>query len=121
MSIPYAPEICGWPLTLIRLAGSAFVISVIEEFFWRGFLYRWTLGGDFLRVDAGRLGWSRFLIVAAVFGFEHNEWLAGFVAGLAYGWLYVRTRDIWAACFAHAVTNLALGVYVLKTGAFFFW
>ena len=44
-TFPYAPEICGWPLALVRLAGSAFVIAVIEEFFWRGFLYRWMLGG----------------------------------------------------------------------------
>jgi hypothetical protein len=119
--ILYAPEICGWPLALVRLAGSALVISVIEEFFWRGFLYRWMLGGDFIRVDAGRFDFGRFLLVAVVFGFEHNEWLAGVAAGLAYGWLYVKTRDIWAAVAAHAVTNLALGLYVLKTGAWQFW
>jgi hypothetical protein len=120
-SRPFDPAVCGWPLTLVRLAGSAFIISIAEEFFWRGFLYRWTFGGDFLRVDAGRLDWGRFLGIAAVFAVEHDEWLAGFFAGLVYAWMYLRTRDIWAACLAHAVTNLALGLYVLKAGAWQFW
>ena len=46
---------------------------------------------------------------------------AGFLAGLAYGLLFLRTRDIWAACIAHASTNLALGFYVLATGHWEFW
>ncbi len=70
---------------------------------------------------AGDLDLTRFLMVAAVFGIEHQEWLAGFLAGLAYGWMYVRTRDIWAVSLAHAVTNLLLGFYVIRTGAWQFW
>ena len=42
-------------------------------------------------------------------------------AGLAYGLLFIRTRDVWAACLAHATTNLALGAYVLSTGHWEFW
>ena len=117
----YAPSVCGWGYTLLRLAGSAFVISVIEEFFWRGFLYRWIQKIDFLDVDPGKLAWPAFLGTAALFGAEHTEWLAGIVCGLVYGWMYVRTRDIWSVCIAHATTNLLLGVYVLATGAYQFW
>lgn len=118
---PYAPSVCGWPLTLIRLFGSGLIIPIIEEFFWRGFMARWVMGGDFWRHDAGQIDFTRFLMVAAVFGIEHQEWLAGFLAGLAYGWMYMRTRDIWAVCLAHAVTNLLLGFYVIRTGAWQFW
>ena len=118
---PYAPDVVGWTLTLVRLLGSALVISVIEEFFWRGFVYRWYQRRDFLAVDPGRFDVPAWLIVAVVFGFEHAEWLAGTVTGLAYGWLYIRTRDIWACCVAHATTNLLLGVYVLATGSWAFW
>lgn len=117
----YAPEVCGWQLSLARLAGSAFVIAIIEEFFWRGFLYRWMLGRFFLDVDHGRMSVAILLMVSVVFGFEHARWLAGIVAGLAYGWLYIKTRDIWAASFAHVVTNLLLGEYVLATGSYAFW
>ncbi len=118
---PFDPAVCGWAFTWVRLAGSALVIPFIEEFFWRGFLYRWMLGGDFQTVDAGRMDVPRFLGVAVIFGVEHNEWLAGIVAGLAFGWLYWKTRDLWSACFAHVVANLALGLYVVHYHAWRFW
>jgi uncharacterized protein len=117
----YAPEVCGWPLSLVRLAGSAFVIAIIEEFFWRGFLYRWMLGRYFLDVDHGQLRWGMLVVVSIVFGFEHARWFAGIIAGLAYALLYVKTRDIWAASIAHVITNMLLGQYVLITESYMFW
>ena len=118
---PYAPEVCGWPLALARLAGSAFVIAPIEEFFWRGMAYRWLIGKEFTKVDLGSLRWPILLAVSVCFGLEHDRWLAGAVAGLAYGLVAIRTRDIWAAAVAHIVTNLLLGLYVLAVGAYSFW
>lgn len=120
-SFPYAPDATGWPLTMTRILGSAFVIGIIEEFFWRGWLYRWMQGRNFLKVDHGAYERIAFFAVAFVFGLEHKEWLAGFAAGLAYGWLYIRTRDIWATALAHALTNFALGWYVLWADAYQFW
>lgn len=120
-TFPYAPETAGWPLALVRLAGSAFVIALIEEFFWRGFAYRWLLAADFRSVDLGRMQKGIFLAVAVAFGLEHTQWLVGIAAGLAYGYLVIRTRDIWAGCAAHALTNFLLGVYVLATGRYAFW
>ncbi len=118
---PYAPAVCGWALALVRLAGSAFVIAAIEEFFWRAFLCRWLEGRDFLSVDPGRVRALTVVLVAVVFGFEHDRWLVGILAGLAYGFLYTRTRDVWSAVLAHVTTNLLLGVYVLATGSYGFW
>lgn len=118
---PYDPALIGWGLAGVRLAGSALVIAVAEEFFWRGFAYRWLFGGDFLAVSPGRMDPIRFAGLALVFGLEHQEWFAGLVAGLAYGWIFWRTRNIWAACAAHIVTNFALGLYVLAAGAWQFW
>lgn len=118
---PYAPAFCGWNLTLVRLAGSAFIIAPIEEFFWRGFLYRWIQSLDFLDIDPGRFDLKAFLIVAAIFGAAHTEWLAGVVTGVLYGYFFIRTRDIWATALAHTTTNLVLGLYVLNTGHYHFW
>lgn len=118
---PYAPAVCGWALTLVKLAGSAFVIAVIEEFFWRGFIYRWMLARDFRSVDPGTLHIGMLVGVSLVFGFEHYRWLAGFMAGLVYAGVMIRTRDLGSACVAHVVTNLLLGIYVVATGSWQFW
>lgn len=120
-STPYAPSVCRLHMTLIRFVGSAFVIAVIEEFFWRGYLLRTARTPDFLDIDIGQLHWPSFLIVAAIFAIEHNEVLAGFLCGIIYGLFYIKTRDIWAVAIAHITTNAVLGIYVLATGKYFFW
>lgn len=117
----YAPEQCGWPLALVRLAGSALVIAVVEEFFWRGFLLRWLGARDFLRVDPAKVTRTAFLMVAVLFALEHHRWVVGLVAGVLYGGFYVRTRDLGATAIAHGVTNLLLGLHVLATSAYHFW
>jgi len=118
---PYAPEVCGWPLSLVRLGGSSLVIAVIEEYFFRGFIYRWMVSENFIRLDIGYFQPAIFFLVNGAFGFEHNQWLAGIFAGLAFGFVMIATRDIWAAAIAHGFTNFLLGLYVLQTGAYHFW
>lgn len=118
---PYAPDLAGWPLAIIRLLGSAFIIAAIEEFFWRGFLYRWLIERDFLGVDLSRWQSGPFWITVCMFGIEHNRWLVGMLAGIAYGLLTLRTKNLWPAIIAHMVTNLLLGIYVLSTGDYRFW
>lgn len=118
---PYAPENCGWLLTSVRLAGSAFVIAVAEEYFWRGFLMRWLRGHLFTAVDPCGIGWGVLMASSLLFGLEHSRWLAGVGAGLVYGFLYIRTGNLWMPIIAHVVTNLLLGFYVLSFGAYKFW
>jgi hypothetical protein len=43
------------------------------------------------------------------------------MAGIAYNLLLYRYRSITQCIVAHAVTNLALGVYVLSSGKWYFW
>lgn len=117
----YAPETCGWWLTGVRLMGSSMVIAPIEEFFWRGFLYRWLIRPDFQQQDPSRFRWSAFLISSALFGVEHHRWVVGIIAGMLFAWTYIRTKNIWSACLAHAITNFLLGIYVLATGSYAFW
>jgi CAAX prenyl protease-like protein len=120
----YDPRVNGeidWPLVAIRIAGAALVVPVMEELFWRSFLMRWIVSPDFQSVDASQLGLKSFVITIILFGFEHNLWLAGIVAGLAYGWLYQRHRNLWSPVLAHAVTNGSLGVWVVATGSWSYW
>ena len=94
----------GATLVAVRLVGSAFVISVAEELFFR----RWLVG------------FAGFWWMVVLFAVEHDRWLVGALAGAAYGWLCLR-RGLGAAIVAHATTNLALGLWVLRTGQWQFW
>jgi uncharacterized protein len=120
----YDPRVDGqidWPLAVARIAGAALVVPVMEELFWRSFLMRWIEASDFQSVDPSQLGLKSFAITIVLFGFEHNLWLAGMVAGAVYGWLYWRYRSLWPPIIAHAVTNGLLGIWVVATGNWWFW
>ena len=110
-----------WLMVAFRVAGAMLVVPVMEELFWRSFLQRWVQQSDFLALDPARIGLKALLIASALFAVEHLQWLAGLIAGLAYGWLYIRTRNLWAPIIAHAVTNGLLGAYVVVTGQWSFW
>ncbi|KVW94669.1 CAAX prenyl protease-related protein [Thiobacillus denitrificans] len=110
-----------WMLVAFRIAGAVLVVPVMEELFWRSFIQRWVQQPDFLNLHPARIGLKALLITSALFAVEHLQWLAGLIAGLAYGWLYIRTRNLWAPIIAHAVTNGALGAYVAATGQWSFW
>ena len=110
-----------WLLVVVRIAGAALVVPVMEELFWRSFLTRWIDSSDFESVDPQRVRWSSVAIASVLFGFEHNLWLAGIVAGLAYGALYKRQGNLWSAIIAHAVTNGILGVWIVRTASWTFW
>ena len=91
-------------MIVIRLIGSAFVISVAEELFFRKWL----------------IGFAGFWPMVALFAVEHDRWLVAAICGVAYGVLYLR-RGLGAAIVAHVTTNLVLGLWVLKTGQWQFW
>ena len=121
VSLAFSPQEAGWTLTLLKLAGSAGVIAVVEEFFFRGFFCRWLRKGKFWTVPLTSFDMQAFAVTVAVFGLEHDRWLAGMFAGAVYGWLALRTGDIWAAALAHGLTNLLLAGYVILSGQYGFW
>lgn len=110
-----------WLLVAIRIAGAALVVPVMEELFWRSFLMRWIVAPDFESVEPSQLGLKSFIITVLLFGVEHNQWLAGIVAGAAYALLYMRHRTLWSPILAHAVTNGLLGIWVVRTGNWSYW
>jgi uncharacterized protein len=104
-----------------RVIGAVLVVPVMEELFWRGFLIRWLVKEDFKSVAIGTFTWTSFLITTALFGAEHNQWLAGVICGALYNMVYYRTRSVWACVVAHAVSNAALAAWVLTRGDWKFW
>ncbi len=111
----------AWLMITTRILGSTFVVPPLEEVFYRSFLYRYIARPDFLSVPLNRfLPWP-FLATTAVFGFAHNEWLAGILCGAAYQWLVLRKNRLGDAMTAHAITNFLLGVWIVWQGAWHFW
>lgn len=109
------------PLWLVvRLAGSALMVPVMEELFWRSLVMRWLDGRDFRQVSPQQISLFAMLLSSLVFGLEHSLWFAGLLAGLVYAWLY-RRGSLWSAVIAHALTNLALGLWVIATASWQFW
>ena len=117
----FLPENINWLSVLIRLCGSAFVIAMAEEVFWRGFAYRRLQQVQFLEAHPEDFSIFAFAMVAIAFGFEHARWFVGILAGVGYGLLYVKTRNLWSAILAHIITNWLLGLYVLRAQAYQFW
>ena len=120
-SLAYSPAEAGWFLTACKLLGSAFVIAVAEEYFFRGLVYRWIRANDFTAVPLSRYDAASFWIVVGLFALEHDRWFMGAVAGVAYGLLAVKHGRLRPAIVAHAATNLALGVNVVASGQYGFW
>jgi len=110
-----------WPLIAVRWIGATLLVPVMEELFWRSFLMRWVESPAFEGVDPRRVGLKAIVLSTFVFALAHPLWLAAVLAGLAYAWLYVRSTRLWTAVIAHAVTNGALGVYVVATRQWQFW
>jgi uncharacterized protein len=85
-----------WPLIAARLAGAALLVPVMEELFWRSFLMRWVQSPQFEAVPPRSVGVRAVVVSTFLFVLAHTLWLA-------------------------AVTNGALGLWVLKTGEWQFW
>ena len=111
----------AWLMIVTRLLGSTFVVPPLEEVFYRSFLYRYVASQNFLSVPLNKFLPLPFLATAAVFGFAHNEWLAGILCGAAYQWLVLRKNRLGDAMTAHAITNFLLGAWIVWRGAWHFW
>src|SRR5688572_4387433 len=108
-------------LVVLRLFGFVLVVPLMEELFWRSFLMRRVDRADFLAVDPRAVSMLALVVTSVAFALEHREWLAGALAGLAYGMLYRRTGNLRACIASHASTNLTIAGWILATGAWTLW
>jgi CAAX protease family protein len=111
----------AWLVIVTRILGSTLVVPPLEEVFYRSFLYRYIARRDFVSMRLNQFLPLPFFATAAVFGFSHNEWLAGILCGAAYQWLVLRKNRLGDAMTAHAITNFLLGVWIVWQGAWHFW
>ena len=122
----FNPDIFGsdgtkWLMIAVRVMGAVIIVPIMEELFWRSFLLRYLIDSDFTKVAIGRYSLFSFLAVAILFGLEHHYVFAGIMAGVVFNVIYYMTKSIAHCIVSHAVANLFLAMYVLKTGHWNFW
>ena len=106
----------------LRTMRASLLVPIIEELFWRGWLPRWLQDTRFERVPLGRYSSFAFWATAVLFALEHGPfWEVGLLCGIIYNWWMRRTRSLGDLMLVHAVTNLALSLYVIATGRWTFW
>jgi CAAX prenyl protease-like protein len=110
-----------WPLVAVRWIGATLMVPVMEELFWRSFLMRWIQRPGVITVEPRQVGPRALVVSTFLFVLAHPMWLAATVAGLAYALLYMRSGKLWLSIVAHAVTNGALGVWVVQSRQWQFW
>lgn len=108
----------AWAFLAVRALGLVAVVPIVEELFLRGFLMRCVVREEFWTVPFGLLTPAAAAACAVYAVVSHpGEAVAavgwfGIVSGIA-----AATRRPIDCILAHAATNLALGAYVLATGA----
>ena len=116
----------GWAFTttvVLRFVRLVIIVPLVEEIFWRGYLLRVLIAEPFNSVPIGAFSWRSFAIVTIGFCLEHqfSDWPAAILAGALYNLVAYRTGSLTACVLAHALTNLLLGIFVMRTGQWGFW
>ncbi len=118
-------------LFLLRLLGLAVIVPFIEEFFLRGFVLRyfWSEPKKEEQTSAEPIPWYDVAIgalcpmvwaITIIYPLlTHPEALAGVVWFCGITLLAWKTRSLSDCICAHAITNLALGIWVLYSGQWY--
>ncbi len=144
--LPFKGNIEGEALSmtafLARLVAAVLVVPLVEELLCRGYI----LGVVTQWQEARRAGSKRavaevldnrsihtitpgaatalaVIVSSAAFMLGHAppQWLAAFGYGASMAGLWIVRRDLLTPIVAHAVTNLALYVYVFRSGEWWLW
>jgi CAAX prenyl protease-like protein len=112
-----------WGTISLRFLRLVVVVPLLEEIFWRGFLLRVLIDENFESVPIGSFSWLSFSGVSLCFGLAHwgPDFPAALITGALYNLVAIRTRSLSSCVLAHAVTNLLLGCYIMKTLQWGFW
>ncbi|TCL08008.1 hypothetical protein BXY66_0039 [Shimia isoporae] len=94
---------------MFRLIGTIALVPVIEELFFRGYLQNRLLRGGMI--------WTvlALLLPNLLFGLLHERYVAGMLAGLAFGWLAMHKQGLANAIAAHGAANALIALYALIT------
>jgi uncharacterized protein len=111
-----APAV-GWGLVGIRVVGRSVIVPLVEEVFYRSFVYRMLIDSKFTEVELSTYRPFAFFGTSLLFGIAHGDlWIPGILCGMAYQWLVLRRNRLGDAITAHAVTNLVISAWTIYRG-----
>lgn len=93
----------------------------MEELAFRGFLLRRLIGRDFTKVPCDQWNWPAVLVSSVAFAAAHQQWIGGFVVGVAYAYAQKRRGLLSDAIIAHVGTNALITMEVLVPGHWSLW
>jgi CAAX prenyl protease-like protein len=107
----------GWGFRAIRVVGRSVLVPMVEEVFYRSFLYRMIVRPDFLEVPMRAWHSKAFVGTCLLFSLSHpGQWLAALLCAALYQGLVLRHGRLGDAMVAHGVTNGIISAYAVGTG-----
>lgn len=115
-----------WAAVVGRLVRMTLAVAVIEEVFWRGFLWRHFAAGDAGKWDALPVGVPHLRAIALtsvlmMVAHHPSDYVACLVWSLLVSLVAVKTRSLGACVIMHAVSNFLLGLYIMNTKQWGLW
>ena len=105
-----------------RVIAAVVTVPLAEELAYRGYLLRRLTTVNFESVPFSAARWPALAVSALAFGVVHGQfWIAGIVAGFAYGALAMRTNKLGESIAAHATTNALIAAQVLLFRHWWLW
>jgi len=106
---------------VLRCVGAVVIVPLAEELAFRGFLLSFVERQCGFRLGPNASFAVALLISSLAFGAMHGAWIAGVVAGAAFGLAKFRRGRLMDAVIAHSTANLLLGGYVLAFKQWSYW
>ena len=105
-----------------RLVSAVAIVPLAEELAYRGYLLRRLTTPHFESAPFSAARGPALVVSALVFGIVQGRfWIAGAIAGLAYGALAMRTNKLGESVAAHATTNALIAADVLLFQQWSLW
>ncbi len=105
-----------------RLVSAVTIVPLAEELAYRGYLLRRLTTPQFESAPFSAARGPALVVSALVFGIVQGRfWIAGTIAGLAYGAVAMRTNKLGESIAAHATTNALIAADVLLFQQWSLW
>lgn len=112
-----------WTHVVLKILRAVTIVPIVEELFWRGFILRAFIHWDrFETVRLGQFTLVSFLGSSLLSIVQHPaNWGVSILCWMFFNALFYWRKSLLFLMVTHAVTNLALYVYVVAWGDWQFW